>query len=54
MKRPPIRRVPGIHHPHCEHCNAQVISRRQWTTEPCPATDGKAEHYLKPSKTMYD
>ena len=54
MKRPPIRRVPGIHYPHCEHCNAQVISRRQWTTEPCPATDGKAGHYLKPSNAMYD
>src|SRR5262249_30835463 len=47
-----IKRVPGIRYPRCLDCNAEVISRSQWISEPCPSTGGIAGHNPKPTQAM--
>ena len=47
-----IKRIPGIRYPRCLDCNAEVISRSQWISEPCPSTEGTAGHNPKPTQAM--
>jgi len=59
MSRGPIKRVSGICYPRCQHCKAEIISSKQWLTEPCPQSEAWTSpnrehpgHDIYPTRSM--